>query len=86
MLTIHAADEVRTGRDAEPLKDGAVAVDGNRIVSVSLGLRGRNREWRATVPSIGNGWNHADGGPSRSHDDDDEQQHRFERKWDDDDN
>lgn len=34
MLTIHAADEVRAGWDAEPLKDGAVAVDGNRVAAV----------------------------------------------------
>ncbi|MDW4908293.1 hypothetical protein RB628_23855 [Streptomyces sp. ADMS] len=34
MLTIHAADEVRTTWDAEPLKDGAVAVDGNRVAAV----------------------------------------------------
>ncbi|GAA3912435.1 hypothetical protein GCM10023084_75500 [Streptomyces lacrimifluminis] len=34
MLTIHAADEVRVGWDAEPLKDGAVAVDGNRVAAV----------------------------------------------------
>ncbi|MFI1356804.1 imidazolonepropionase-like domain-containing protein [Streptomyces sp. NPDC020898] len=34
MLTIHAADELRTDWDAEPLKDGAVAVDGNRVAAV----------------------------------------------------
>ncbi|WP_405817356.1 hypothetical protein OG241_22825 [Streptomyces sp. NBC_01390] len=34
MLTIHAADEVRTNSDADPLKDGAVAVDGNRVAAV----------------------------------------------------
>ncbi|WP_330290472.1 imidazolonepropionase-like domain-containing protein [Streptomyces sp. NBC_00576] len=37
MLTIHAADEVRTTWDSEkPLKDGAVAVDGNRVAAVGL--------------------------------------------------
>ena len=36
MLTIHAADEVRTSWDSEPLKDGAVAVDGNRVSAVGL--------------------------------------------------
>ena len=34
MLTIHAADEVRVGWDEEPLKDAAVAVDGNRVAAV----------------------------------------------------
>ncbi|WP_149552453.1 imidazolonepropionase-like domain-containing protein [Streptomyces marokkonensis] len=34
MLTIHAADEVRCTWDAEPLQDGAVAVDGGRIAAV----------------------------------------------------
>ncbi|WP_405768961.1 imidazolonepropionase-like domain-containing protein [Streptomyces sp. NBC_01538] len=34
MLTIHAADEVRVGWDEEPLKDGAVAVDGDRVAAV----------------------------------------------------
>ncbi|WP_055526928.1 imidazolonepropionase-like domain-containing protein [Streptomyces graminilatus] len=36
MLTIHTADEVRVDwdTDAEPLKDGAVAVDGDRIAAV----------------------------------------------------
>ncbi|MHC3473757.1 imidazolonepropionase-like domain-containing protein [Streptomyces sp. 7R007] len=35
MLTIHAADEVRTTwDDAEPVKDGAVAVDGARVAAV----------------------------------------------------
>ncbi|ELP64287.1 imidazolonepropionase-like domain-containing protein [Streptomyces turgidiscabies] len=34
MLTIHAADEVRTTPGADPLKDGAVAVDGNRVAAV----------------------------------------------------
>nr|WP_203691607.1 hypothetical protein [Streptomyces sp. SID12488] len=33
-MTIHAADEVRVGWDAEPLKDGAVAVDGNRVAAL----------------------------------------------------
>jgi cytosine/adenosine deaminase-related metal-dependent hydrolase len=34
VLTIHAADEVRVGWDEEPLKDGAVAVDGDRVAAV----------------------------------------------------
>ncbi|MEW2397420.1 hypothetical protein [Streptomyces sp. NPDC046862] len=35
MLTIHAADEVRcTWDDPEPVKDGAVAVEGDRIAAV----------------------------------------------------
>ncbi|MGY1500237.1 imidazolonepropionase-like domain-containing protein [Streptomyces sp. QTS52] len=34
MLTIHAADELRVGWDAQPLTDGAVAVDGNRVAAV----------------------------------------------------
>ncbi|GAA4007709.1 hypothetical protein GCM10022384_62080 [Streptomyces marokkonensis] len=35
MLTIHAADEVRCGwDDPEPVKDGAVAVEGVRIAAV----------------------------------------------------
>lgn len=35
MLTIHAADEVRcVWDDPEPLKDGAVAVEGSRVVGV----------------------------------------------------
>ncbi|GAA0905684.1 MULTISPECIES: imidazolonepropionase-like domain-containing protein [Streptomyces] len=34
MLTIHAADEVRRAWDAEPLKDGAVAVEGTRVAAV----------------------------------------------------
>jgi predicted amidohydrolase YtcJ len=34
VLTIHAADEVRVGWDEEPLKDAAVAVDGNRVAAV----------------------------------------------------
>lgn len=34
MLTIHTADTVRTSWDAEPLKDGAVAVEGERIAAV----------------------------------------------------
>jgi len=34
VLTIHAADEVRVGWDAEPLKDGAVAVDGAGVAAV----------------------------------------------------
>ncbi|CAL9489534.1 imidazolonepropionase-like domain-containing protein [Streptomyces sp. NPDC090994] len=34
MLTIHAAEEVRADWDASPLADGAVAVEGGRIVAV----------------------------------------------------
>jgi hypothetical protein len=35
MLTIHAADEVRrTWDDAEPVKGGAVAVEGDRVAAV----------------------------------------------------
>ncbi|MFI6339510.1 imidazolonepropionase-like domain-containing protein [Streptomyces sp. NPDC050535] len=34
MLTIHAADEVRRGWDAEPLRDAGVAVEGARIAGV----------------------------------------------------
>ncbi len=34
MLTIHAADELRTSWDAEPLKDGAVAVEGSTVAAV----------------------------------------------------
>lgn len=35
MLTIHAADEVRyTWGDMEPIKDGAVAVEGERVAAV----------------------------------------------------
>ncbi|MFF9776924.1 hypothetical protein ACF1HJ_25110 [Streptomyces sp. NPDC013978] len=35
MLTIHAADEVRrTWDDPEPIKDGAVVVDGTRVVAM----------------------------------------------------
>ncbi|MFI1734746.1 imidazolonepropionase-like domain-containing protein [Streptomyces acidicola] len=35
MLTIHAADEVRcTWDDPEPVKDGAVAVEGDRVAAV----------------------------------------------------
>lgn len=34
MLTIHAADEVRRGWDAEPLKDAGVAVEGDRVAGV----------------------------------------------------
>ena len=35
MLTIHAADTACVTWDAEPLKDGAVAVDGTRIAAVA---------------------------------------------------
>ncbi|MFF1742161.1 imidazolonepropionase-like domain-containing protein [Streptomyces mirabilis] len=31
MLTIHTADELRISWDADPLKDGAVAVEGDRV-------------------------------------------------------
>jgi hypothetical protein len=35
LLTVHAADEIRTAwDDAEPLPDGAVAVEGGRIAAV----------------------------------------------------
>ncbi|MEV7344030.1 hypothetical protein [Streptomyces sp. NPDC093544] len=34
MLTIHAADEVRRAWDSAPLKDGAVAVEGDRVAGV----------------------------------------------------
>ncbi|MER6677707.1 hypothetical protein [Streptomyces sp. NPDC000983] len=34
MLTIHAADQVRYTWDAEPIEDGAVAVEGNRVAAV----------------------------------------------------
>ncbi len=34
MLTIHAADEVRCTWDSEPVKDGAVAVEGMRVAAV----------------------------------------------------
>ncbi|GHF26934.1 imidazolonepropionase-like domain-containing protein [Streptomyces fumanus] len=34
MLTIHAADEVRTAWDGEPLRDAAVAVTGERVTRV----------------------------------------------------
>ncbi|MEV8594966.1 hypothetical protein [Streptomyces sp. NPDC052012] len=34
MLTIHAADTLRVHGDAEPLKDAAVAVEGDRIAAV----------------------------------------------------
>lgn len=34
MLTIHAADEVRRAWDADPVKDGAVAVEGTRVAAV----------------------------------------------------
>lgn len=43
MLTIHTADELRLSRDADPVKDGAVAVEGDRVVGVGPldGLLGR---------------------------------------------
>ena len=34
MLTIHTADELRVAWDAEPVKDGAVAVEGTRIAAL----------------------------------------------------
>jgi hypothetical protein len=34
VLTIHAADEVRLTWDSEPVKDGAVAVEGTRVAAV----------------------------------------------------
>jgi hypothetical protein len=43
MLTIHAADEVRYGWDAEPVKDGAVAVEGGRIAAVGTLAQVRER-------------------------------------------
>ncbi|MDF2272819.1 hypothetical protein P2Q00_46645 [Streptomyces coacervatus] len=43
MLTIHAADEVRYGWDSEPVKDGAVAVEGNRIAAVGTLAEVRER-------------------------------------------
>jgi hypothetical protein len=43
MLTIHAADEVRYGWDAEPVKDGAVAVEGSRIAAVGTLAQVRER-------------------------------------------
>ncbi|NUQ99913.1 MAG: hypothetical protein HOY79_26320 [Streptomyces sp.] len=51
MLTIHAADEVRTGRDAEPIEDGAVAVEGNRIAAVGPLTAVRERFPQARVRS-----------------------------------
>lgn len=46
MLTIHAADEVRrTWDDPEPIKDGAVAVEGVRVHAV-----GSLEEVRARFP------------------------------------
>ena len=43
MLTIHAAEEVRYGWDAEPVKDGAVAVEGDRIAAVGTLTEVRER-------------------------------------------
>ncbi|WP_405880408.1 hypothetical protein OG762_18445 [Streptomyces sp. NBC_01136] len=34
MLTIHTADELRSSWDAEPVKDGAVAVEGTRVAGI----------------------------------------------------
>jgi hypothetical protein len=56
MLTIHAADEVRVAWDAEPVTDGAVAVEGTRIAAVGplAALRdrfpdARVRRWPGTL-------------------------------------
>ncbi|HSY00120.1 MAG TPA: hypothetical protein VLG91_22470, partial [Streptomyces sp.] len=44
MLTIHAADEVRrTWDDPEPIKDGAVVVDGTRVRAVGSSQDVRQR-------------------------------------------
>ncbi|MFF4506294.1 hypothetical protein [Streptomyces sp. NPDC001401] len=43
MLTIHAAHEVRYGWDSEPVKDGAVAVEGSRIAAVGTLAEVRER-------------------------------------------
>ncbi|MDT0574066.1 hypothetical protein RM704_42580 [Streptomyces sp. DSM 3412] len=44
MLTIHAADEVRrTWDDPEPIKDGAVVVDGTRVHAVGPSEEVRRR-------------------------------------------
>ncbi|MGW3035574.1 imidazolonepropionase-like domain-containing protein [Streptomyces sp. NPDC001178] len=51
MLTIHTADEVRTGRDAEAIEDGAVAVEGNRIAAVGPLAQVRERFPQARVRS-----------------------------------
>ena len=51
MLTIHAADEVRTGSGAEPIEDGAVAVEGNRIAAVGRLSQVRGRFPQARVRS-----------------------------------
>ncbi|MGW1751938.1 imidazolonepropionase-like domain-containing protein [Streptomyces sp. NPDC002092] len=51
MLTIHAADEVRPGRDAEPIEGGAVAVEGNRIAAVGPLAAVRERYPQARVRS-----------------------------------
>ncbi|WP_030174299.1 imidazolonepropionase-like domain-containing protein [Streptomyces sp. NRRL S-813] len=52
MLTIHLADEVRCAWDAEPLVQGAVAVEGTRIAAVGTPAElrerfpgGRERRW-----------------------------------------
>jgi hypothetical protein len=34
VLTIHTADELRVSRDADPVKGGAVAVEGDRVAGV----------------------------------------------------
>ncbi|WP_328873164.1 hypothetical protein OHT76_25365 [Streptomyces sp. NBC_00287] len=36
MLTIHAADELRYTWDSEPIKGGAVAVEGTRVAAVGV--------------------------------------------------
>ncbi|MEU6417963.1 imidazolonepropionase-like domain-containing protein [Streptomyces spiralis] len=43
MLTIHLADEVRCAWDAEPLVQGAVAVEGSRIAAVGTPAELRER-------------------------------------------
>jgi hypothetical protein len=56
VLTIHTADEFRVAWDAEPVKDGAVAVEGTRIAAVGplAALRerfpdARVRRWPGTL-------------------------------------
>src|SRR5689334_21146033 len=43
MLTIHAAHEVRYGWDSEPVKDGALAVEGDRIAALGTLTEVRER-------------------------------------------
>ncbi|MET7891047.1 imidazolonepropionase-like domain-containing protein [Streptomyces mirabilis] len=56
MLTIHTADELRISWDADPLKDGAVAVEGDRVAGTGpLGVLlerfpgARVRSWPGTL-------------------------------------